>query len=138
MTQKTKVSPLEDHIGYWIRCLSNFVHESFAQRIKHYDISVEQWVVLRTLFDHENTTLQEAAVLIGVDNSSLSRMIERLVKKNMVTRITPENNRRAVILNLTPQAKELVPILAQEADQNDQAFFQVIEPFQSRAIARNF
>ncbi len=123
MKKRTNLSNLEDHIGYWIRCLSNFVHDSFAQKIKSYDISVEQWVVLRTLFDNEGATLQETAILVGVDNSSLSRMIERLVKRDLVIRTQHPSSRRTIILALSSTAKELVPLLAQEADKNDSEFF---------------
>ncbi len=127
MNKKTNLSNLEDHIGYWVRCLSNFVHDSFAQKIKSYDISVEQWVVLRTLFDNEGVTLQEAADLVGVDNSSLSRMIERLVKRDLVIRTTHPNSRRTIILTLSLTAKKLVPLLAQEADKNDLEFFKTLD-----------
>jgi len=123
MKKKENISKLEDHLGYWMRCLSNFVHEGFAKRIANYDISVEQWVVLRILFDNEGATLQEAATLIGVDNSSLSRMIERLVKKDLVIRTMYPKNRRTIFLTLSPKAKKLLPLLAQEADKNDNEFF---------------
>jgi DNA-binding MarR family transcriptional regulator len=126
MKDQVTLSKLEDHIGYWLRCLSNFVHHSFAQRLEKYDISVEQWVVLRTLFDKEGTSLQEAAQLIGVDNSSLSRMIERLVKKGLVVRVMHSKDRRTIVLSLSSKAKELVPLLAQQADINDVEFFKVI------------
>ena len=127
MAEKTNLSNLEDHIGYWIRCLSNFVHDSFAQKIKSYDISVEQWVVLRTLFNNEGITLQEASTLVGVDNSSLSRMIERLVVRGLVIRTMHPNSRRTLVLTLSSTAKKLVPLLAQEADKNDLEFFKTLQ-----------
>src|SRR5690606_30101449 len=73
-----EISNLEDHIGYHLRCLSNFVSHSFAAKLETRDVSVAQWVVMRVLFDHKDMNLNEAAKLVGVDKSSLSRMIERL------------------------------------------------------------
>ena len=128
MKKQDASSKLEDHIGYWLRCLSNFVHNSFAQRLEKHGISVEQWVVLRTLFDKEGTSLQDAAIRIGVDNSSLSRMIERLVQKELVIRDIHPKDRRTVVLTLSRTAKKLVPLLAQEADKNDSEFFKFITP----------
>jgi DNA-binding MarR family transcriptional regulator len=126
MNKVKNISKLEDHIGYWVRCLSNFVHNCFADKIAKYDISIEQWVVLRTLFDYEQINLKEMASLLGVNNSSLSRMIERLVKKEMVVRKTPAHDRRAIFLSLSEKAKKLVPLLSQEADKNDHEFFDKI------------
>lgn len=116
------ISKLEDHLGYWLRCLSNFVHHSFAARLAEYDISVAQWVVLRTLYDQQGLTLNQAAESIGVDKSTLSRMIERLVQKGLVNRGEGEN-RRSVRLALSIEGEKLIPEFARLADENDAMFF---------------
>ena len=80
-------------------------------------------MVLRCLSDAENTSLNELASAIGVDNGALSRMVERLLQKGLVVRETDPANRRTVRLRLTDAGKKLVPVLANEADENDEAFF---------------
>ena len=116
-------SNLEDHLGYWLRCLSNFVSHSFASKLEVQGVSVAQWVVLRTLYDKKALSLNEAAEAVGVDKSSLSRMIDRLVQKELVMR-QDGINRRTLKLMLTPTGRKLVPQLAKLADANDKAFFQ--------------
>lgn len=118
-------SNLEDHLGYWLRCLSNFVSHSFAAKLEAEGVSVAQWVVLRTLYDKKALNLNEAAEAVGVDKSSLSRMVERLVQKGLVMR-QDGINRRTLKLMLTPTGKKLVPQLAKLADANDKAFFQTL------------
>jgi hypothetical protein len=98
--KKSIPSPLEKHLGHWLRCLSNFVSHSFAERLAGQDISVAQWVVLRTLYDNDGITLNEAAGQVGVDKSSLSRMVERLVQKGLAIR-GEGDDRRSVGLTLT-------------------------------------
>lgn len=115
-------SELHKHVGYWLRCLSNLVSSTFAERLAARDISVAQWVVLRTLYDKRDVTLNEAAEEVGVDKSSLSRMVERLVQKGLLIR-AEGNDRRSVGLSLTPSAMKLVPQLAKLADENDEQFF---------------
>jgi DNA-binding MarR family transcriptional regulator len=122
-------SKLEEHLGYWLRCLSNFVSLTFAEKLAAQDISVAQWVVLRTLYDSNGITLNEAATQVGVDKSSLSRMVERLVQKGLVSR-SQGDDRRSVELTLTAAGKKLVPQLAQLADENDAAFFNTLDPKQ--------
>ena len=125
------VSNLEKHLGYWLRCLSNFVSGSFAGKLAERDVSVAQWVVLRTLHDNQNITLNQAAQMVGVDKSSLSRMIERLVRRNLVIR-SEGDDRRSLGLTLTPAARKLVPQLAKLADQNDASFFKTLSPKQRK------
>lgn len=127
-------SQLEDHLGYWLRCLSNFVHQAFAARLERHDVSVPQWVVLRCLLDREHTSLGELAQAVGVDNGALSRMVERLLQKGLVRRETDAENRRAVRLGLTDAGKKLVPTLAKEADENDAAFFGVLDEAERRQL----
>lgn len=119
-------SLLEDHLGYWLRCLSNLVSQAFADRLAKHDVSVPQWVVLRCLYDMEKASLNELAGTVGVDNGALSRMMERLLQKGLVVREVDPANRRAVQLGLSEAGRTLVPRLAKEADENDEAFFGVV------------
>src|SRR5271155_5782670 len=97
-------SNLHEHLGYWLRCLSNFVSHTFAERLEQEGVSVAQWVVLRTLYDSTGITLNEAAQRVGVDKSTLSRAVEKLVQKNLANR-TEGHDRRSVDLTLTPAGK---------------------------------
>jgi DNA-binding MarR family transcriptional regulator len=128
---EAKISNLGDHVGYWLRCLSNFVSYSFAERLAKEDVTVPQWVLLRTLYSHDNITLNQLAQLIGLDKSSVSRMVERLVQRKLVNR-DEGNDRRSLGLGLTPDARKLVPRLAKHADQNDASFFKTLSQKQRK------
>jgi DNA-binding MarR family transcriptional regulator len=128
---KTDVGKLEDHLGFWLRRLSNFVSHSFAEKLSREDVTVAQWVVLRTLYESDNMTLNQLADLVGLDKSSVSRMVERLVHRDLVNR-SEGNDRRSLGLSLTPAARKLVPKLAKLADQNDESFFNFLSARQRR------
>lgn len=129
---KKAASGLEDHLGYWLRKLSNRVSLSFAERVERHGVSVANWVVLRVLFDHEALPLKEIVERVGVDQGSLSRMVDRLLARGLVERAENPEDRRAVRISLTPEGRRLVPKLAREADENDRAFFAVL-PERKRA-----
>jgi DNA-binding MarR family transcriptional regulator len=90
--------------------------------------------VLRCLYDAENTSLGELAAAVGVDNGALSRMVERLSQKGLIVREDDPNSRRTVRLRLSDAGKQLVPVLAKEADENDEAFFGVIGEAERRQL----
>lgn len=121
-------SDLPDHLGYWLRKLSNVVSSSFANRLARHDVSVPQWVVLRILFDAEALSLKDIVARVEVDQGALSRMIDRLLARDLVKRVTDPADRRAVRISLTERGRELVPALAVEADRNDEAFFSCLSP----------
>lgn len=133
MNKTEYTSNIEDHLGYWLRCLSNFVSSSFEKKLSNYDISVAQWVILRILFENSGITLNLAAQLVGVDKSSLSRLVERLVQRGLINR-TEGNDRRSIELSLTVTGKELVPKLAILADENDDFFFKTLTNRQKKDL----
>jgi len=114
---------LPDHLGYWLRKLSNAVSSSFAARLAAHDVSVPQWVVLRVLFDHDSLPLKDIVARVEVDQGSLSRMVDRLLARGWVQRVADAADRRAVAISLTKEGRRLVPKLATEADKNEAAFF---------------
>lgn len=122
----TRTSSLEDHLGYWLRLLSNEVSSSFARRVESHGVSVAQWVVLRLLLDRKDCTLTELTAALEIDKGAVSRMIDRLIKLELVIRRESATSRREVALALTKKAEALVPILAHEADKNDLEFFSVL------------
>ncbi len=121
-------SVLPEHLGYWLRKLSNAVSSSFAERLATHDVSVPQWVVLRVLFDHDSLPLKEIVARVEVDQGSLSRMVDRLMARGWVQRDADASDRRAVAISLTKEGRNLVPKLAAQADKNEEVFFSGLSP----------
>ena len=69
MSKSFSPSRLEDHLGYWLRCLSNFVSDGFADCLAGHDISVAQGGAAGPCTKNGGVALNEAAQLVGVDKS---------------------------------------------------------------------
>jgi DNA-binding MarR family transcriptional regulator len=120
------VSSLEDHLGYWLRFVSNHVSASFACRLEARDISVSEWVALRKLYDtpaYMYTSPSELAESLGMTRGAVSRLMERLVQKDLVERQDSRNDGRAQQIRLSSIGRKLVPRLAAIADKNEDAYF---------------
>ena len=118
------VSCLEEHLGYWLRLVSNNVSASFARRLEKLDVSVSEWVALRKLFDQPAAiSISDLAEKMGMTKAPVSRLVERLVQKELVYRQDSRNDGRAQQIWLSSAGQKLVPKLAAIADENDEAFF---------------
>lgn len=117
---------LEDHLGFWLRFVSNHVSGGFRERIAEHDVTVAEWVVLRTLFTTSPLKLNELSERVGVDTGAISRLVDKLIKKKLITRKMVSRDRRSVAITLTDVGEKLVPKLAQLADQNDEFYFSKI------------
>lgn len=73
-----------------------------------YQISLPELMVLNELrFGHvRGTRVQELSAAVGLDQSSMSRLVTRLENKGLTTRVSCEHDRRGVYCMLTPEGAE--------------------------------
>ena len=117
------VSDLKKHIGFWLRFVSNHVSHAFARKLMASGVTVAEWVVMREMFDDEETSPGVLAERIGMTRGGVSKLVDRLVSKKLIARRERSDDRRFQSIALTPAGRRLVPQLAALADQNDEEFF---------------
>jgi DNA-binding MarR family transcriptional regulator len=122
-TPQSAVSDLRSHTGFWLRFVSNHVSHSFARKLVGSGVTVAEWVVLREMFDANTTSPSALATATGLTRGAISKLIERLVQKDLASRAEAAGDRRFQEVRLTSAGRVLVPQLAALADQNDHEFF---------------
>lgn len=101
----------------------SFLLDRTARRVKQYaqrkfklgdfDITVDQWLILKNLSENELLSQTELAQLVFKDQPTLTRIIDLLTKKGYVERVPHPMDRRSFQLVLTEtglsKVKELKP-----------------------------
>lgn len=123
MVKNKPVSSLETHVGYWLRYVSNHVSHAFKLKVEARGVTVAEWVVLRALYDEKGVNPSAIAQRLGMTRGAISKLVDRLAGKGLVTCDTEKEDRRYQALALTDAGKKLVPVLAVLADENDAEFF---------------
>jgi DNA-binding MarR family transcriptional regulator len=114
----------EDHLGYWLTAVSSKVMASLARRLAALDVSVSEWIAMGKLFDQRAPiSISSLAQQMGLTKAPVSRLVERLVEKELVDRQDNRNDGRAQQIWLSSAGQKLVPKLAAIADENEEAFF---------------
>ncbi len=135
--QKPKTSELKSHIGYHLRVVSNAVSQSFARKLSALDVTVAEWVILREMYSgDEKTSPSRVAELTGLTRGAISKLIDRLLHKNLVTRTEASGDRRYQEIKLTAKAIKLVPRLASIADENDEGFFSILSKADQKTLTK--
>lgn len=116
-------SPLDAHLGFWLRFVSNHVSHAFQRKVEAHGVTVAEWVVLRQLFALGDVPPSRLADEMGMTRGGVSKLVERLHAKELVTRTSGEGDKRFQSVGLTAAGKKLVPKLAALADENDAEFF---------------
>ncbi|HEX4303408.1 MAG TPA: MarR family transcriptional regulator [Rhizomicrobium sp.] len=127
-------SPIDAHLGYWLRYVSNHISHAFGGKLADRGVTVAEWVVLRELYDGDATAPSALAVRLGMTRGAISKLADRLADKRLLARTADETDRRFQALALTPQGRKLVPELCALADRNDAEFFGHLTPAEQAMI----
>jgi DNA-binding MarR family transcriptional regulator len=128
------VSDLKKHVGFWLRFVSSHVSQAFAAKLLASGVTVAEWVVMREMFDDEESLPSVLAERIGMTRGGVSKLVDRLVSKNLITRRERGDDRRFQSIALTAAGRRLVPRLAALADQNDEEFFHPLSAGERAAL----
>lgn len=105
----------------------SFILDQTARRVKQYaqtafvennfDITVDQWSALKYIYEHPNLSNKDLAERCGKDQPTLTRIVDILIKKELVERISDAADRRALKLKATTKGsnkiKEIAPKVAE-------------------------
>jgi DNA-binding MarR family transcriptional regulator len=134
MSRRSKISHLEAHLGYWLRFVSNHASHAFSVKLAARGVTVAEWVLLRELYDRESAAPSELAERLGMTRGAISKLVERLSVKSLVTRSGDARDGRRHHLTLSPAGRSLAPELAALADRNDEEFFGQLSQIERETI----
>ena len=100
---------LSDYLPYLInRVGSALVARFTADALAARNLTIDMWRVLVALSNNGGQRQIDLAGLTSIDTSTLSRLVTRLVRRGLVTRIRSERSSREVLVRLTANGKALV------------------------------
>lgn len=98
---------VEDSVGFQITRLRAAVFAAVDREVIPWGISSAQGAILIYIAHGRGNRAADIARDYSYDTGSMTRMIDRLVKKGLVRRVRDETDRRAVRLELTPKGTKL-------------------------------
>ncbi|MEI9892161.1 MAG: helix-turn-helix domain-containing protein [Caulobacteraceae bacterium] len=94
-------SPLDAHLGYWLRFVSNQVSGAFSEKLAGRGVTVMEWVALRELYDQPALVPSLLAERLGMTRGGVSKLAERLAARGLITRSADKADKRFSDLALT-------------------------------------
>ena len=97
-------SPLE----HSLQSAAKRINLIFGRLLRACRLTHEQWSILTFLCEKPVATAKDIARSHGFDAGSLSRAIEELVQRDLLARERSRDDRRVVLLTLTPMGESLL------------------------------
>ena len=105
-------------IGFLLERTTRIAKLSFTKAFKKLgiDITPEQWIVLDKLDTKKEMSQKEIGNESFKNAPTISRIIDNLVRKGLVSRISGASDRRKTAISLTEEGKKMVGICREEVD----------------------
>lgn len=97
---------IDNSFGYWINVVALKLKNELNRCFSNYEITAEQWAVLNRLWDKDGVTQKELAEKTAKDQPNTGRILEKLEKKGFISRQSDKNDRRILLVFLTPKGRE--------------------------------
>lgn len=98
---------------------TNTVNTQQIQYFKRYDLTQPQYNLLRMLRGSHPKSLSvgDAQSRMVFPNSNVTRIVDKLIRKNLVTRTENKENRRVMNLNITEKGLNLLGVIDEDYEE---------------------
>lgn len=104
----------KDTLGFIICHADLKMKNNLMRKIKFFDITTEQWMIMNRLFEEGGISQKELSERTLKDQGSLTRTLDRMGKKGLVKRQVNPTDRRSFLVYLTDEGRavrnRIVPI----------------------------
>lgn len=104
---------LKECINFLLTTAQHTVFQYLSQRLAPYDITPSQYGILNCLWINDGTCLpRQIAELLCLETSTVSGILDRMRKKDLIDRVINPENRREILVMITPKGEALkAPVL---------------------------
>ena len=125
---------LEGGLGFWAGSLSSAVRKGLIEALRPFDIDPVQWAILDVCFRGQADTVTGVAQVVPVNAAVISRQVDKLSRRNLISRKRMKSDRRVVRLSLTDEGQALMPELTKRVQANNDRFLRYISKEEERVF----
>lgn len=119
------------HICFNLGRVMRRVYNYYEKRLTSFGLTVPQYFVFNALWMGDGVSIGELVERVFLDSSTLTGIIDRMERSGYVERRDNPDDRRAVLVFLTPKAREVGPSILKFADELDA---KLREPFSTQEV----
>lgn len=119
---------IENCVNYLLSTSQNKVFKHFKELLSPYNVTPSEYGVLNCLINSNLNTPKSICNALKLEAPTLSGILYKMSKKDLIVRETDEENRRTVLISSTVKADELWPTLEKLAEElNNNCFAELTD-----------
>jgi DNA-binding MarR family transcriptional regulator len=107
--------------------------EALSKRLAHLGLTPGEINALANLADGEGRTVSELSRQVGTPLTTMTSMLDRLTRRDLISRRTPESNRRTVVITLTTSG---LPIAREARRAIDELELELVSDLSDRQLTQ--
>src|SRR2546425_6845079 len=115
LAEEPQLGPEEEGLGRLLLRVVREMRTMFDRNLEQVGLTAQQAEILFRCSRAGELTPKQLTNLLMTDNAGVTRLVDRLERKGLVTRHTSANDRRSVTVRLTRSGTALVPRVARLA-----------------------
>src|SRR5882724_6763978 len=101
------MGPLDSYLPYLLNRAGSRIATSFSERVRPLGATLQTWRVLAALRERDGRRMGDLSLTTSIEVSTLTRLVDNMEKKGLVTRRRDGDDTRAVLLHVTAAGKRL-------------------------------
>ena len=126
IAESIKFGPLEYWVGFNLRMAQEHAFQAFSRRSQEIGESPGRFATLTLIARNPGISQTELSHANGRDKSSLTPVVEELVRRGLVERKRMREDRRTYRLNVTPAGKKTLTMLTRCARRHERVLDGII------------
>ena len=120
--------PFDDWVGFHLRMAQIASFQSFARHAQGVGLSPGRFAALVLI--HRNPGISQTALsrAIGSDKSTLTPVLDNLVKRGLISRVRTRNDRRLYELTLTDAGQKVMRAMHECAQRYESSLDEIVGP----------
>ena len=129
---------LKECINFLLTTAQHTVFQYLSQRLAPYDITPSQYGILNCLWINDGTCLpRQIAELLCLETSTVSGIQDRMQKKDLIDRVINPENRREILVMITPKGEALKAPVVKMIDEVNEEVLKDFSPKETEFIRKS-
>lgn len=125
---------VDDYLLYQLASVSSGASEAFYRIVRSHGLKPPEWRVLGSLDGDEGATITGLADLSFMEQSRMTRLVERMEVKGLVRRMADQEDRRLVRVFYTDEGRALAALLITQAKEHEARMLSLLTPTEAARL----
>ena len=128
------MGPLDGYLPYLLNRAGARIAEAFGREVRPLGATLQMWRVLAALRERDGRRMGDLSQTTSIEVSTLTRLVDSMEKKALVTRRRAAADARVVALHVTAAGRRLTQRLLPIAERYEQVALHGFEPHEAETL----